>query len=632
MTGGACRPAVRERGNTILGTASWTGAPTAPGQPAGALRILRCAISFGIFTGFLEACFRLALQRLGWLTWKWSFVGITLEALWVAPLLNLFLFVGLGCFWVVCNWLLGKRFAILQWALYSFLFLFFLDFLILWGRFTKVASFSLALGLTVVLLRFRNARAKMEGFSAWAAPWAVALLCLSYVGVQGGMRAEEALAVRGRVPAGDLPNVVLIIGDALRADHLSGFGYPRETSPNIDKMIQQGTAFENAVAPSSWTLPSHASLFTGLYPFQHGGVDDYNYKAKDFTIGEKLQSLGYRTGAFSANRTFFTKRWGFDRGFDRFGGTYATLEAKIRRTVFGNEFLDRIGAYFLEYQRHEDAAVVGDLASAWAQQDSSRPFFLTINFYGTHSPYHSPKSYEGVIQGPPPNLEISKLDPRYGPIPDSVKLDFQKLQKDVNGHDRAIRNIDDTLQRLLDDIHRSSSRKTLVIITADHGESFGEHGEEGHKLSLYWEEIRVPIILWGPGLVPEGKRIATPVTLAALPATIMEVLGKPASEFPAASLKPMWQDPPPQKVHWPMSEITQYQFPGTEGTPVFFGAIAAVVTDKWHYIEHEKMGQELYDWKADPKEEHDLSQTPEGQEVCKTLSAYLRELRGGPHK
>ena len=377
------------------------------------------------------------------------------------------------------------------------------------------------------------------------------------------------------------------------------------------------------MATSSWTLPSHASLLTGRYPHDHGGIDDYNYRAKDFTIGEKLQSLGYRSAAISANREFFTKRWGFDRGFDHFGGLYATFEAAMHRTVFGYELAIILERLFPSRVEREDAAVTGKLASDWVAKDPQRPFFVVINFYRTHSPYHPPDIYDTVLTDAPPRFGITRADPRFHP---PAVLDEARLRRRINRYDGAIRNIDDEMRRLVGQITQSN-RRTIVIVTSDHGEAFGEHGTAGHKSSLYWEQIRVPIIIWAPGMVPQGVHVKTPVSIASIPATLMQLLGQQnISEFPTPGLRSYWAPMESRPAGWPISEITQYQFPGTEGSPVYFGGLASVITEKWHFIQHEKLGVELFDWQADPQEQHDLSRTPEGEVAQESLSRYLQEM------
>src|SRR6476646_3044527 len=159
-------------------------------------------------------------------------------------------------------------------------------------------------------------------------PWLAAALGLMIVAIQGGKSISESSTVSKLLAATPgSPNVLVIVVDTLRADHLSSYGYARPTSPNIDRLATQGVLFKNAVATSSWTFPSHASLLTGRYQYEHGmdkirempAVGGEVFSANGLpTLGEALMQKGYRTGAFSANRTYFTHDLGFGRGFVHF--------------------------------------------------------------------------------------------------------------------------------------------------------------------------------------------------------------------------------------------------------------------------------------------------------------------------
>lgn len=597
----------------------------------GVLQILKYAVWFGLVLGLVEGALRYGLQKAGWLVWKWSFAGVTVEVLWLTALVNLVLFLGPGAFWSLFDVLFGKRIPTIIPAVFTYTFVASIDLLKLSGRLSGWGGRFFALGIACVVVRaFRARGSRLPGLVDRTLPWAVAAILFTMLGTEGSQWAYEEIAVaRRKMPRPEVPNVLVVVVDALRADHLSGFGYSRPTSPAIDNLMREGVTFENAIATSSWTLPTHASLLTGRYAFDHGGTDDLNYVPKDLTLGETLQGVGYRTAAFSANRSFFTKRWGFDRGFDRFSGLFATAEAVLGRTVLGAEIIAKFDRLFPEVTEREDAAVIAGLASRWIRHGADRPFFVVINFYGTHGPYRPPQPYDELFRDRPPNLRLGVKDQRFGVAPENAALSLAVLEKAVNGYDGALRNIDDRLKSLLAEIAGASRRETLVVITADHGESFGEHGLMGHKTSLYREQIRVPLIFWGLPRIPRGKRIATPVSVAAIPATITDLLGLAVgNQFPVPSVTSLWGQPNAVRpVHDPISEISHYPFGPLAGTPVFHGAMAAVVTERWHYIQHQKFGPELYDWSADPDLQKDVAATTEGKEVCSRLASYLKNLR-----
>lgn len=345
--------------------------------------------------------------------------------------------------------------------------------------------------------------------------------------------------------AADEPNVLVIVVDTLRADHLSSYGYDRPTSTNIDRIATQGVLFQNAVATSSWTFPSHASLLTGRYQYEHGmdkvkqmsviGVEAFSPNGLP-TLGEALLQKGYRTGAFSANRTYFTRDLGFGRGFMHFEDYFHSSSDMFVRTLYGREFariylkrsdrslvkrvlrklgfaalLDQgaegSGSYGGAFGIRKRADVVNQETLDWIDRDRRRPFFAFLNYFDVHDPYGGPRSY--------------------------AKPSWPQ-QTNVDAYDAGVKYVDDSIGRLMEELDRRGlSKNTLVVITGDHGESLGQHHLRTHGKALYWELIHVPLVLRYPGRVPAGVRLDVPVSNSALPATIMELLGEGGQEhFP----------------------------------------------------------------------------------------------------
>ena len=176
----------------------------------------------------------------------------------------------------------------------------------------------------------------------------VAAWVLAFAGIQGGKWLQERNAV-AHLPtaAAGAPNVLVIVVDTLRADHVSSYGYARPTTPNFDRMAQQGVLFDNAISPCSWSLPSHVSLLTGLYQFEHGignvqpepwlGWGRKAWAASPLWE-RRWSNRGYRTGAFSANRTYFSASLGFGRGFHHFEDYFHSPSDMFVRTLYGREF------------------------------------------------------------------------------------------------------------------------------------------------------------------------------------------------------------------------------------------------------------------------------------------------------
>jgi len=249
-------------------------------------------------------------------------------------------------------------------------------------------------------------------------------------------------------PAGNLPNVLLIVVDAMRADHLSCYGYERSTSPNFDQLAARGVLFENAIAASSWTLPSHASMFTGLYPKQHLAQRFQDSLGATVPIlAKELERLGYRTGAFSGS-PFFTPRQGLGQGFMEFGDfsvspTQAFLQAHDIRSILRQlgkaEWADKnIG--------HPSAVDINESVVHWIDKIHA-PFFVAVNYYEVHQPNSLPRSWHHHFSTGqrPGNATSSEATPSQV-IPN--------VQSKIDGYDGAIAYDDDSLQKLIGDLGR----------------------------------------------------------------------------------------------------------------------------------------------------------------------------------
>jgi arylsulfatase A-like enzyme len=445
------------------------------------------------------------------------------------------------------------------------------------------------------------------------------------ISVEGGAWAAERLATaRLPHPVSGAPNMIVVVIDTLRADHLSCYGYARKTSPNLDRVAEKGVLFENAFSSSSWTLPSHASFLTGRYAYDHGAWRDALGK-KHPTLGEVLQKSGYRTAAISANKLYFTRRQGFGRGFLHFEDYFHSFADSSMRTVYGSRFrkhiLARLG--FTNAPARKLAGDVNRSTLSWIARDRTRPFLILLNYFDLHGPYLPPRPYRARFSRHSDPGGI--INPFSGP--DFPKLSAEELQGEVDAYDGAIAYVDESIGRLLAELDRLQLMdNTIVVITSDHGESFGEHGLIEHANSLYMPEIRVPLIFWAPRLLPAGIRIQEPVSNAAVPATLMELLGTKQDLFPVPSLASLWNDGVATKGPWyALSEIAQTFYEGKPRSPSNRGWMKSLVTSRWHLIVHERMPEELYDWRMDSQELINLAGSPEGQAVVSMLSERLRE-------
>lgn len=287
--------------------------------------------------------------------------------------------------------------------------------------------------------------------------------------------ADPVIVAPQRLPR--RPNVLLISLDTLRADRLGTYGYAKPTSPTIDHVLAaQGTVFARAFSAFPSTAGSHMTMLTSLDPCAHGvrNVSDPPLRPDARTLAELLREAGYATAAFTEDGQI-TTRLGFPRGFDVWVERHA-LE-------------------------HAQAASTFRRAREWIRAHRRDPWFAFVHTYEVHEPYAPPPGYREMLTAE------DAPSARY---------------------DGEIRYTDDLLAVLLDKLRRAGAlAHTLVIVTSDHGEQFGEHGLHGHGNSLYDVLLHVPLVLWGPGLVPAGRRVTRAVGLVDLVPTVTDLLGLP---------------------------------------------------------------------------------------------------------
>jgi arylsulfatase A-like enzyme len=311
----------------------------------------------------------------------------------------------------------------------------------------------------------------------------------------------------------------LISIDTLRADHVSCYGYSKLTTPAIDRLAAEGVLFEQVIANSPWTLPSHASMLTGLHPRNHGlkslltGLQD-----EIPTLATLLRAGGYTTMAL-VNSSYFSPRYGLHRGFEKF-------------SEYSNEEDGKIG--------RSGSRQIAE-AISWLEEDFDRPFFMFIHNYDVHSPYNpSPEflepfaaPYEGKIKARA--SELARV--RRG----ELTLSEADLRHIVDRYDGGIRQLDSEFSVLFEFLRESGLiEKTIVVVTSDHGEEFLEHGSVLHGRTMYNEVLGVPLILRGPGL-PAGRRIRGQVVLSDIPPTLLALADIDAPEMDGMDLTPAWR-------------------------------------------------------------------------------------------
>ncbi len=294
------------------------------------------------------------------------------------------------------------------------------------------------------------------------------------------------------------PNVIVVSIDTLRARNLRAYGYERDTAPFVDSLAEAGTLFEDAITTSVTTAPSHMSLFTGLYPVRHGIRRGSEAKhATTRTLAEAFRAADYQTVAFTENGYLVRSR-GFGDGFSEYTENRAApIEPQGRSAAYPAE--------------PTDARVTFSQARDWIAANRRRPFFAFIHTYEVHTPYRARAPYASMFAG----------DAYPGPEDPDIRVER-------DNYDREIRVVDDELRALFATLEaRGLDQNTIVVVLADHGEEFHEHGLLQHGGNVYDETLRIPLIFWSPGRIPAGLRISRPVSLIDVAPTLLDLIGLP---------------------------------------------------------------------------------------------------------
>ena len=330
---------------------------------------------------------------------------------------------------------------------------------------------------------------------------------------------------------GGRPNILLIVVDTARADRFSFAGYARPTSPEIAVLASEGTIYERAYTPAPWTLPAHASLFTGLFPSSHGADSGHLRLDEEFrTLAECLHDAGYRTQGYAAN-PWVGRQYGLAQGFD----TYEEIwkEGRGGEEDAGAKALNARVERFLEWR--------GDNPDARRQ-----PFFIFINYLEPHLPYNPPEpSRSRFLPAGVDRAAVERL--RQFKHPDEVRyvlglggpsLDDLSILSDL--YDGELSYVDGRvgdLARFLRE--RGLLDETILVITSDHGEAIGDHGFLDHKMNVFEELLRIPLVVRHPATVKAGRRIREPVMLQDLYPTLLALAhASPRGVTPAAASAP----------------------------------------------------------------------------------------------
>ncbi len=402
------------------------------------------------------------------------------------------------------------------------------------------------LGATLLLLvALRLARWR------WQLPWMLGALALAgaiatpFIYLRVTTPPQPPLAQLRPAPVG-APDVVLVVLDTVRAQNVSTYGYARPTAPALDALAREGALFLDATSPSTWSLPSHASLFTGRYPSSHGAHAEHQYLDARFpTLAEVLTQNGYETFCFTAN-AWISDGLGLTRGFAHQDTSLRYQGGAGLCLSFIHRLLDRLG---LQETDKGGNLVVATFAD-WARSrpaDAERPAFVFLNFIEAHFPYHQlPHDdlfrFTDLSYGTLRSLSIDLMGQQFGG-PGRPAAEASQPARDM--YDGGVVHTSDLLAGVVEALRaRGSLDRTVLVVLADHGEILGERaGFFGHGPSFYQESVGVPLLIRFPPAVPAGARVSAPVSTLGAFATILDLADLEAPPtLQVGSLLPLLQN------------------------------------------------------------------------------------------
>ncbi len=558
------------------------------------------------------------LRAVGYLTVGGGFATVSRDVAWMSPLAHLLLFGACALPFLVLALFLPRS-ALLKWSLAAFLAVALFSALMPWGQLSAIARLILSVAVAFELARrwSKSDRLVLIGRRLAISLAALCTVASLAIAATRSIGRQRTIAALPSAPAG-APNVLFIILDTVRASALSLYGYERRTTPQLEAFAAKGTVFETAIATAPWTLPSHASLFTGRYPAWLNIDFRRRLGSRETTLAEVLSRRGYYTLGIIANTSFVSWESGLARGFTEFHDYPISFEQIARSTLPGNSTIaERVYTGRDQTEKRTGlarqfevppkpqhylmpATELTDIFLKWrAKRDTSRPYFAFLNYFDAHFPYSPPDSFGKLFAAEPNERDL---------------------------YDAEIAYMDAELGRLFGELERSGElRNTIVVVASDHGEHFGERGLRLHGNSLYTATVGVPLVVRYDGHVPSGKRVTRAVSLRDVGKTILDLTGAaPNNTFPGASLARAWNDSG-DSISAPVALLMR----GPEPNPLAArnaSTMLAVLDDRWHLVQMagKRQVEELFDYHADKDEEYNVIGVDSAREAVPRLREQLR--------
>ncbi len=418
--------------------------------------------------------------------------------------------------------------------------------------------------------------------------------------------------------AGKGPNVILITLDTVRADHLSLYGYSRETTPFLKEFAKEAAVFENSFSTGDFTLSSHASMFTGTYAIQHGARPDPDRYATmplaydALTLTEILAKAGWRTQAVAANCVLLDPRFGMAQGFEHFDSRYRPLVfPKVPQWSFRSRLHDflheRLPPHEFDLVFRGASEINRQVLAALDHRDRDRPFFMFVNYMDAHAPYRPPAPFDTLYDAgaKPMNMTLHR-ERRAELYGGKLRLDPAERDGYMALYDGGITYVDSQLRLFFEHLKQLGLYDdALIIITSDHGEAFGEHGSMEHGMSAYQEQVRVPLLIKRPRS-HDGQRVSTLASgIDILPTVLAEVGLEPMKDLPGRAL--FGADNSADRVVFSEHYPTLWHVTNNPKRSVH---LTAAVWRNFVQIRGDDGRTERFDLGADPREEHPLESFP----------------------
>lgn len=489
---------------------------------------LALALAFGLVTGWLHVAV-VAYRRGVINTFTWT----SADFAWTTPLGYALVFAVAGLPTALAVAAVPRR-AVDRAMTWCIAWLATLSFLLLFQRLSQWSALVLAAGIAVPLSQLVAAGRHRMAIRSLAAVLAIATMA-TFAVKRGGAALRERGGRAAITPARDVPNVLLLVLDTVRSMDLSLYGYTSPTTPVLDSLASESVVFDRAFSTASWTFPSHASMFTGRYRHELDLGRRQPLRERYRTVATAVNEGGYATGGFVANVWYTGSETGLGQGFMQYRDFRVSVQQFVLGTTLGqtpvlrNVLNDHSPAGLLNAVRdfsirndplprfHQKRAVdVAEEFLAWQAGVDDRPFFAFLNLYDAHE-YQAPDEFLGRFAG------VGGKRGRY---------------------DGAIAYMDREIGRILAQLReRDVLDRTVVIVTSDHGELFGEHGQHGHGNSLWQPVLHVPLLIRLPRGEFGGQHVSGEVSLRDLAATILDLTGRGDDEsgIPGTSLAHTWR-------------------------------------------------------------------------------------------